>query len=70
MRTLGAVLLAVGLFGFIHASDQLEKVPPLAGELSWREALDEPAGRWQTARYGCVLAGGLGLLLAMFPKGR
>lgn len=71
MRTLGAVLIAVGLFGSIYASDQLAKAPPLSSQaLGWREAFDEPAGRWQTARYACVLAGGLGVLLTLFPKGR
>jgi hypothetical protein len=25
---------------------------------------------WEAGRYGCAIAGALGLLLALFPKGR
>jgi hypothetical protein len=70
LRSLGALLVAIGLFGFIYSSDQLGKAPPLPEDMSWRQALDEPAGMWETARYACALAGGIGLLLLLYPKGR
>jgi len=70
MRTFGALLITVGLFGFFYVSSEMGKAEPLPQELGWREALDHPTGRLEMARYGCALAGGLGILLLMFPKGR
>ena len=70
MRTFGALLLAVGVFGFVYASDQLKTAPPLPEDLSWRQALDHPAGKWDTTRYACAASGALGFLLLVFPKGR
>ena len=43
---------------------------PLAAGLSVGESLEQPAGRWEMARYACAAAAGFGLLMAMFPKGR
>jgi hypothetical protein len=70
MRAFGALLIAVGFFGFIYVSDQRNKLGPTPDELGWREALELPQGRWDAARYACMLGGGLGILLALFPKGR
>jgi hypothetical protein len=70
MRTLGILLLAVGIFGFVYASDQLKVAPPLPEDLSWRQALDHPAGKWDTIRYACGASAGFGFLLLVFPKGR
>jgi hypothetical protein len=70
MRTLGAVLIAAGLFGFVYASDQRAKQPPLPEDIGWREALRQPAGQWDMVRYAGAAAGGIGFLLLLFPKGR
>jgi hypothetical protein len=70
MRILGALLITAGIFGFVHASDQLGKAAPLPPEMGWREGLEQPAGRWDLARYGCALGGGIGALMLLFPKGR
>jgi hypothetical protein len=70
MRNFGAVLLLLGVLGFFYASSKLDEVPPLTDRLTVTESLREPAGRWQMARFGAAVAGGFGLLMAMFPKGR
>ncbi|HUL78177.1 MAG TPA: hypothetical protein VL691_13010 [Vicinamibacteria bacterium] len=70
MRSFGAVLLLLGILGFFYASSRLDDVEPLPQGLSVGEGVRLPAGRWQIARYGCGAVAGLGLLLAMFPKGR
>ncbi|HXK11404.1 MAG TPA: hypothetical protein VMT70_17300 [Vicinamibacteria bacterium] len=70
MRSFGAVLILLGILGFVYASSQLDAVPPLPQGLSVGESLRIPAGRWQIARYGCAAAAGVGLLMAMMPKGR
>ena len=70
MRSFGAVLLLLGILGFFYASSRLDAVEPLPQGLSVGEGVRLPAGRWQIARYGCGAVAGLGLLLAMFPKGR
>jgi hypothetical protein len=70
MRNFGAILLVLGLFGFFYCSSRRDEAPPPPEGLSVAEALKEPAGRWEMARYGCAAAAGFGLLMAMFPKGR
>jgi len=70
MRNFGAVLLLLGVLGFFVASRQLEEAGPVPAEVSLSETLASPAGRWELARYGCGLAAAVGLLLALFPKGR
>jgi hypothetical protein len=70
MRNFGGILLLLGVVGFFYAGTQLEKHEPLPPGLSLSEGLEEPAGRWEMARYACAGAAGIGLLLALFPKGR
>jgi hypothetical protein len=70
MRNFGGILLLVGVLGFLYASSQLEKYEPPPPGVSVSEGLKEPAGRWEMARYACAGAAGIGLLLALFPKGR
>jgi hypothetical protein len=70
MRNFGGILLLLSILGFFYTSSRIEEVPPLPEGLSVSEGLKQPAGRWQMARYGCGVAAGFGLLMAMFPKGR
>jgi len=70
MRNFGAVLLALGILGFLYSSSQLDAVEPLPAGLTVSEGLKLPAGRWEMARYGCAAAAGFGLLMVLFPKGR
>jgi hypothetical protein len=70
MRNFGAVLLLGGILGFFLCSDRLQRVPPLSPGLTVGESLNEPAGRWEMARYASAAAAGFGLLMALFPKGR
>jgi hypothetical protein len=70
MRNFGGILLLLGILGFLYAGSQLEKHEPLPPGVSLEQGLEKPAGRWEIARYMCAGAAGIGLLLAMFPKGR
>lgn len=70
MRSFGAILVLAGILGFFYCSDRLSEAPPLPGGLTVRESLDQPAGRWELARYGCLGAAAFGLLLSLFPRGR
>jgi hypothetical protein len=70
MRNFGGILLLLGILGFFYASARLSDLAPVPEGLSVGQALDYPAGRWEVVRYACAAAGGFGLLLAMFPKGR
>ena len=70
MRSFGGILLLLGILGFFYAGSQLEKNEPLPPGVSLREGLEKPTGRWEIVRYACAGAAGIGLLLAMFPKGR
>jgi hypothetical protein len=70
MRNLGALLLLLGALGFFYSSSRLQSLDPLPPELSVRESLDLPAGRWEMARFACVAVAGIGLVLAVFVKER
>jgi hypothetical protein len=70
MRNFGGILLLLGILGFVYASQQLEKQEPIPSGVSVSEGLERPAGRWEIARYACAGAAGIGLLMALFPKGR
>ena len=70
MRNFGSILMIVGIGGFFYCSSRLSEVPPLAPELSIADGVQQQAGRWDMARYGCAGAAAFGLLLALFPKGR
>ncbi|HYN03111.1 MAG TPA: hypothetical protein VE359_11745 [Vicinamibacteria bacterium] len=70
MRNFGAVLVLLGILGFFYATSRLGEAAPLPEGISVTEGLDQPAGRWEMARYGCAAVAGFGLLMAMFPKGR
>ncbi|HVQ30107.1 MAG TPA: hypothetical protein VMV21_11035 [Vicinamibacteria bacterium] len=70
MRNFGGILLLLGVIGFVYASTQLEKYDPVPDGKTVSEALQYPAGKWQTTRYGCAAAAGFGLLMVMYPKGR
>jgi hypothetical protein len=70
MRNFGGILLLLGILGFLYASSQLERREPVPPGVSLSEGLERPAGRWELGRYACAGAAGIGLLLALFPKGR
>jgi hypothetical protein len=70
MRNFGAILLLLGVLGFFYASDRSEKAGPLPQGQTVTESLETTAGRWEMVRYGCAGAAFIGLLLALFPKGR
>jgi hypothetical protein len=70
MRNFGGIVLILGVLGFFYASAQLEKAAPLAPNQTIAESLESAAGRWEMARYACAGVAFVGLLLAMFPKGR
>jgi hypothetical protein len=70
MRNFGGILLLLGVLGFFYSSSRAEDLGPLPAGLSISEGLKEPAGRWEMARYACGAVAGIGLLMAMFPKGR
>ena len=70
MRNLGGILLLLGVIGFVYSGIQIDKYDPVPMGKTVSEALEYPAGKWETTRYACAAAAGLGLLLALYPKGR
>ncbi len=70
MRTFGAVLVVLGIVGFIFASDQIEKLGPPAYELELSQYLRHPTGRMELLKFGSAVTGAIGLLFALYPKGR
>jgi hypothetical protein len=70
MRNFGGILLLLGVLGFFYASAQVEKHEPVPAGTSVSQSLEYPSGRWEMARYACGGAAFMGVLLALFPKGR
>jgi hypothetical protein len=70
MRNFGAVLLLLGILGFLYCSSRLSETAALPAGMSVEEGLKHPAGRWEVARYASGAAAGFGFLMMMFPKGR
>lgn len=70
MRNFGMILLLSGILGFAYASSRLGDLEPLPSGLTLSETLGQTAGRWTMVRYGCGGVAMVGLLLALFPKGR
>jgi hypothetical protein len=70
VRNAGGILLLAGVFGFFYCSAQLSHMEPVPPGKSIGESLQYPAGRFDLGRYVAATAAGVGLILAMFPKGR
>ncbi len=70
MRNFGGILLLLGILGFFYASSRTSELGPASEGLSAAEAVRNPATRWEIARYGCAGIGLIGLLMALYPKGR
>ncbi len=70
MRTLGIVMLFLGVVAFFYCSGQMDAYPPLPTGLSVEEAWRYPQGRYQVGQWIAGFVGFVGLLFAVFPKGR
>ena len=70
MRNFGVLLLGVGFLGFIYCSGQLSDLQPVPAGVEIGDYLRYEAGKWELGRFTAVLTAGIGLLLALFPKGR
>jgi hypothetical protein len=70
MRNFGGILLLLGALGFFYCSGRLTNLEPVPPGLGVSDSLRYPAGRMELARYGSALLGGIGFILALFPKGR
>jgi hypothetical protein len=70
MRNLGGALLLLGALGFFYCSARLSNLDPVPAGLSIRDTLQYTAGRFELGRYAAALAGAIGFILALFPKGR
>ncbi|HEY7510378.1 MAG TPA: hypothetical protein VIG50_08995 [Vicinamibacteria bacterium] len=70
MRTIGLVLLAGGVLGFLYCSSQLSGLQPVPAGVELGDYMNYEAGKLELARYAAALFGFIGLLLAFFPQGR
>lgn len=70
MRTLGALLLLVGIVGFFYCSSQMSGLAPIPEGTSLGDYVRTDAGRFELGRYLSLVSGLIGGLLSMFPKGR
>lgn len=70
MRNFGGLCLLVGVAGFLYFSSQMGSVPALPEGLGISESMEHAAGRYEIARYVSAFVGFVGVVLALFPKGR
>lgn len=70
MRTLGALLILVGIVAFFYCSSHLEGLESIPEGTTLTRYLEYDAGKFELGRYGAVIAAFVGVLLSLFPKGR
>lgn len=71
MRTFGVVLFALGVVGYFYCSSQLAVLEPLPPGMDIGPALRlYPAARYQLGQYAAAMAGVIGIIFMMFPRGR
>jgi hypothetical protein len=70
MRQLGFILILAGVGSFLYASSALSSAPPRDPGMSISQEMASEGGRLELLRYAGAGGAFLGILLAMFPKGR
>jgi hypothetical protein len=70
MRNFGGICLLLGIAGFLYFSSLQSALPDLPANLSISQTLEYPAGRYEMGKYVAAIIGALGVLLALFPRGR
>jgi hypothetical protein len=70
MRSFAGLLILVGLIGFVYCSIEKDKYEPVPEATETLQTLKYPAGRLEMGRYVAAVAGAVGVLLVLFPKGR
>ena len=70
MRTLGALLLLVGIVGFFYCSSHMTGLESIPEGTSLGRYLEYDAGKFELGRYASLVAALIGVILSMFPKGR
>jgi hypothetical protein len=70
MRTLGLVMVAAGILGFLYCSSQLSGLPPIPDGVELGEYMQYEAGKLELGRYVAAMGGFIGVLLTFFPQGR
>ncbi len=69
MRRIGMIILALGIAGFLIASSRRGSYDSVQGTLKATFSQEERGKKdfWETARWVCVGAGVIGLVLVIFP---
>jgi hypothetical protein len=69
MRRLGVIVLVLGIAGFLVASSQRASYDSVQGALKATFSQSERGKKdfWETARWLCVGAGVIGLVLVVLP---
>ena len=70
MRTLGGLLILVGVVGFFYCSSHLSGLESIPEGTELSKYLEYDAGRYELGRYAAVITALVGALLSLFPKGR
>ncbi|MCA1582032.1 MAG: hypothetical protein LC796_11730 [Acidobacteria bacterium] len=69
MRRIGVIVLALGIAGFLFASSRRGSYDSVQGVIKSTFSQEERGKKdfWETARWVCVGAGVIGLVLVIFP---
>jgi hypothetical protein len=70
MRTLGGVLVLVGIVGFFYCSSNMQGLESIPEGTSLSRYLEYDAGKFELGRYLSLVAGLIGIIMSLFPKGR
>lgn len=70
MRTIGALLVLAGIVGFFYCSSHLAGLESIPEGTSLERYLEYEPGKYELGRYLSLVGAFIGVILAMFPKGR
>jgi len=70
MRNLGGLLLLAGIVGFFYCSSHMAGLEGIPEGTSLGDYVRYDAGKFELGRYLSLIGAMIGLILALFPKGR
>jgi len=70
MRSFGALMLVLGIVGFLYCSSKAQTAGVVPEGKSISESLEYDAGRYEVARYVCAAMGAFGILVLMVARDR
>ena len=70
MRSFGALMVVLGIVGFLYCSSKAQTAGTVPEGKTISESLEYDAGRYEMGRYVCAAMGAFGILVLIVSKER